>query len=153
MSLLTDLFDSNLAQHIQNIHLSHEVSSDRWSWATSSKRQFSVRSAHELASQDLASRSSPLSLEDWSCLWGLKMQHRLKHLLWKMAWNILLVRASLARFVNLMDLDPLCYPFCKGPQESISHIMLEYSFAKILWKSSHWPVITELFVSSLLHIG
>jgi hypothetical protein len=73
VSLLTDLFDSNSAQHIQNIHLSQEVSSDRWTWVGSLKGQFFVRSAHELASQDLASCSSPLSPEDWSCLWGLKL--------------------------------------------------------------------------------
>ena len=116
VSLLTDLFDSNSVQHIQNIHLSQEVSSDRWTWAAFSKGLFSVRSAHELASQDLASRSSPLSPEDWSCPWGLKLQHRLKHLLWKMVWNILHVRASLARFVNSIDPDPWCCPFCKSPQ-------------------------------------
>jgi hypothetical protein len=49
-SLLTDLLDSNSTQHIQNIHLSHEVSSDRWTWAASSNGQFSVRSTHKLAS-------------------------------------------------------------------------------------------------------
>jgi hypothetical protein len=68
VSLLTDLFDSNSAQHIQNIHLSQEVSNDRWTWVVSSNGLFSVQSAHELAYQDLASHSSPLSPEDWSCL-------------------------------------------------------------------------------------
>jgi hypothetical protein len=62
-----------------------------------------------------------------------------------MAWNILPVRASLARFVSSLDLDPWCCPFCKGPQESLSHIMLECSFAKILWRSSPWPLITDAF--------
>jgi hypothetical protein len=62
-----------------------------------------------------------------------------------MAWNILPVRASLAIFVSSIDLDPWCCPFYKGPQESLSHIMLECSFAKILWKSSPWPLITDAF--------
>jgi hypothetical protein len=62
-----------------------------------------------------------------------------------MAWNILPVHASLARFVNSIDLDPWCCPFCKGSQESLSHIMFECSFAKILWRSSPWPFITDAF--------
>jgi hypothetical protein len=62
-----------------------------------------------------------------------------------MAWNILPVRASLAKFVNSIDLDLWCCPFCKGFQESLSHIMLECSFAKILWRSSPWPLITDAF--------
>jgi hypothetical protein len=73
------------------------------------------------------------------------MQHRLKHLLWKMAWNILHVRASIAKFVNSIEQDPWLCPFCKGPQESISHIILECSFAKILWRNSHWPLLTDAF--------
>jgi hypothetical protein len=55
------------------------------------------------------------------------------------------VLASLARFVNSIDLDPWCCQFCKGHQESLSHIMLECSFAKILWRSSPWPLLIDAF--------
>jgi hypothetical protein len=55
------------------------------------------------------------------------------------------VRASIAKFVNFFEQDPWLCPLCKGPQKSLSHIMLECSFAKILWRSSPWPLLTDAF--------
>ncbi|GLT68112.1 hypothetical protein SLA2020_403710 [Shorea laevis] len=49
---------------------------------------FTVKSAYEFAFID-GGRVSPLSASSWQSLWGLKLQARLKHLLWKIAWNIL----------------------------------------------------------------
>jgi hypothetical protein len=143
--LLTDLFDSESVQQIQKIHVPQLVSSDRWNWVPASSGQFSVRSAHEVVSQITTSRLSPLSSKDWNCLWGLKIQHRLKHLLWKIAWNILPVRANIGRFIHSEDHSAWQCPFCKGPQETISHLFLECSFARILWRSSSWPINTDAF--------
>jgi hypothetical protein len=39
----------------------------------------------------------------WQALWSLKLQVRLKHLLWKIAWDILPSRANIGKFVFSKD--------------------------------------------------
>lgn len=57
------------------------------------------------------------SPEIWSCLWGFKLQHRLKHLLLKIAWDILHVRANTGRFITSEEQYDWMCPCCKGTQE------------------------------------
>ena len=66
-------------------------------------------------------RFPPLAIEAWISLWGLKIQARLKHLLWKVAWDILPSRAKIGRFVVSEDLAAWLCPFCKGPLETLTY--------------------------------
>jgi hypothetical protein len=143
--LLHDLFDSNTVLQIENLHLSQVPSQDRWTWVPSPNGVFSVSSAHEVVALDSSSRSSPFSPEDWISLWGLKLQHRLKHLLWKITWDMLPVRANVGRFIPSVDPDAWICPFCKGPEETVQHIFLGCSFARILWRNIQWPIDTSSF--------
>jgi hypothetical protein len=90
-----------------------------------------VKSTHELSISE-GGRSSPLSTDAWFFLLGFKLQARLKHLLWKVAWDILHSRAKIGRFVVSDDPEAWLCPFCKGPLETLSHIFLECHLAKIL---------------------
>jgi hypothetical protein len=83
----------------------------------------------------------------WLSLWGLKIQARLKHLLWKVAWDILPTRAKIGRFVVSDDPTAWLCPFCKGPLETLTHIFLECDLARILWRSSPWPISFLAFSS------
>lgn len=103
-----------------------------------------MKSMHEV-SLSLYGRASPLSSEAWHSLWGLKLQARLKHLLWKIAWDLLPSRAKIGRFVTSVEDDAWVCPFCKGPLETLGHIFLDYDLARILWRSSSWPIITYGF--------
>jgi hypothetical protein len=138
-SLLQDLFDPFTVQCILCIHLPVYGSFDKWVWAPSLTGLFSVKSAHDI-SLSLGGRASPLPIEVWISLWGLKIQARLKHLLWKVAWDILPTRAKIGRFVVSEDPDAWLCPFCKGPLETLTHIFLECDLARILWRSSPWPI-------------
>ncbi|XP_059440565.1 uncharacterized protein LOC132173020 [Corylus avellana] len=137
--LLQDLFDPITVQHILSIHLPLSPQFDKWCWVPSPSRMFSVKSAHEL-SISLGGRVSPLSTDAWTSLWGLKLQARLKHLLWKVAWDILPSRAKIGRFVASADPAAWLCPFCKGPPETLSHIFLECDLVRFLWRSSPWHI-------------
>jgi hypothetical protein len=143
VSLLHDLFDIDSVIQIQKIHIPQLVDNDRWIWTPAVSGQFSVKSAHEVVSLNSHNRTSPFSPEIWNCLWGLKLQHRLKHLLWKISWNLLPVRANIARFIHSEDPAAWVCPFCKDAQETISHVFLDCSFARSLWNSLSWPLISE----------
>jgi hypothetical protein len=147
-SLLEDLFDMNSVNKIKNIHIPLLPLSDRWTWIPAENGIFSVRSAHELTHNVPPHRSSPLTPEHWKVLWRLKMQHRLKHLLWKLAWNILPVRQCFGNFIDSNDQADWFCPICKTAPESSIHLFLECGFAKILWRNSPWP-----FNSEVLHFS
>jgi hypothetical protein len=144
--LLEDLFDPISVKCILSIHLPVCPSFDKWIWAPASSGLFSVKSAHELEIL-VGGRISPLSSDSWVSLWGLKLQARLKHLLWKVAWNILPSRDNIGRFVVSNDPNAWVCPFCKGPIETLSHIFLECELATSLWSLSPWPNVLGGFVS------
>jgi hypothetical protein len=82
-----------------------------------------MRSACDI-SLSSSSINSPLSPVDWQTLWGLKIQVRLKHLIWKITWNILPSRDNISIFVHYVDVNAWVCPFCKGPLETLNHIFL-----------------------------
>ena len=97
-----------------------------------------------------SSRPSPISKVDWQTIWGLTLQARLQHLLWKIAWDLLSFRANIERFVIAEDPLALVCPFCKGPLKTFCHIFLDCDLARILWRSSLWPISTSSFSSKPL---
>jgi hypothetical protein len=56
-------------------------------------------------------------------------------------------RANIGRFVITDEVNAWVCPFCKGPLETLCHIFLECSLARILWKNSSWPLDTVGFSS------
>jgi hypothetical protein len=138
-SLLQDLFDPTTVQHILSIHLPVSPTFDKWCWVPSPLGVFSVSSAHEL-SIPMGGRISPLSTDAWTSFWRLKIQARLKHLLWKVAWDILPSRAKINRSVDSLDPAAWLCPFCNGPLETLAHIFLECNLAVFLWRSSPWSI-------------
>jgi hypothetical protein len=138
LHLLHDLFDATTVQNILSIHLPYYPEFNKWCWVPSCLGIFFVKSAHKLSLSE-GGISSPLSTDAWFSLWGLKLQARLKHLLWKVAWDILPSRAKIGRFVVSDDPEAWSCPFCKGPLETLSHIFLECHLAKFLWRCSPCP--------------
>ncbi|GLT53776.1 hypothetical protein SLA2020_270260 [Shorea laevis] len=153
LSNLIQEFDSITVEHILKIHIPLASPSNEWFWAPNSSGLFSVTSAYDIAA-DLASLpSGPLSSIDWKCLWKLKLQHRLKHLLWKVAWNILPTRMNIFKFKSSASLEDKVCPICNGPSESTQHIFFECILAKAIWRSSNgqWTFLCLLLY--LLHLG
>jgi hypothetical protein len=45
----------------------------------------------------------------------------------------------------LVDANAWICPFCKGPLKILCHTFLDCDLARILWRSSSWPLITVGF--------
>lgn len=56
-------------------------------------------------------------------------------------------RANIGRFIISEDMDAWVCPFCKNSLETLSHIFLECDLARILWRSSSWPLFPSAFAS------
>jgi hypothetical protein len=143
--LILFLFDALTASKILDIHLLHNPSPDLWSWIPSPTGRFSVKSAYEMINPLSSSTISPLCPSDWKLLWSLKIQFRLKHFLWKLAWNILPIRPNIFRFLYQQDPDMLCCPLCQLSVESLQHIFLSCPLSRIMWQNSLWPLHTVSF--------
>ena len=100
---LQDLFELFTVQNILSIHLPTCGSFDKWVWAPSSSGNFSVKSVLDI-SLSLWGKLPPLATEAWSSLWGLKIQGRLRHLLSKVAWDILPLRAKIGMWLVKIQL-------------------------------------------------
>ncbi|GLT55503.1 hypothetical protein SLA2020_286180 [Shorea laevis] len=83
--LIFQAFDVLSAENIMKIHVPRSAPSSDWFWAPNSQGTFTVNSAHDIAACVSNYTNGPLSSADWNCLWSLKLQHRLKHLLWRIA--------------------------------------------------------------------
>lgn len=119
-------------------------STDKWIWVPSPSVKFTVKSAHDLANNFSHIHSGP-SPEDWKQLRNLKLQHRLKHLIWEIFWNILLVMSNIFKFSPAAVQNDACCPLCHDPQETIRHIHLSCCFARIKWRNIRWPYDTSVF--------
>jgi hypothetical protein len=151
IDLLSDLFTPLSVQAIKNIYLSPSPIPDRLVWTSSSSRLFSVKAAHESFSSLLAPSSTLLNPLDWTSLWSLKIQHRLKHFLWKVVWNILPTRSNIFKFSHTVTVDELSCPLCDGPIETLTHIFLDCPFARAVWRYCSWPINTATFANLPLH--
>ncbi|XP_035542827.1 uncharacterized protein LOC118345276 [Juglans regia] len=75
----------------------------------------------------------------WKMLWSLKVQDRLKLMVWKIFCNILPTRSLLKSCLSLSNDQALC-PICLSAEETTTHLFLECPFSRILWRKSPWPV-------------
>jgi hypothetical protein len=56
-------------------------------------------------------------------------------------------RANVGQFIIYEEMDAWVCTFCKNSLETLSHIFLECDLARILWRSSSWPLFPSAFAS------
>ena len=76
-----------------------------------------------------------LNSEDWKDIWKLKIHARHKHLLWKMAWDILPTFVTINNRFSIPSLDCI---LCKYAPKSLEHIFLKYDWVYQLWFLASW---------------
>ncbi|KAB1199595.1 hypothetical protein CJ030_MR0G020163 [Morella rubra] len=121
---------------------------DQWIWADDLKGMFSVAGAYRGIKQWPVNTQHPFRPKDWSRLWKLCIQDRLKLHLWKCAQNALPMRGVVAHIVN-SDSDQQCLcSLCGLEAESAEHLFLRCQVARVVWHGSFWPLLIERFVDS-----
>ena len=118
---LAYLFDHATMNNILNIHLSQQFQHDQVFWSLNANGEYSVKSAYVALRITNSANHPNLQNKDWKNLWKLKINVRLKNLLWKMVWNILptcsiLNNRFVLSFVN-------CF-LCNNVVKSIEHLFI-----------------------------
>lgn len=102
MKLLSETFLSS-AQAILSIHLPQLTLGDKRIWAPDQKGTFSTKSAYLVDQANRFQEQGPLSQKEWNPLLSSNIQERRKHLIWRVAWDALPVRAKIARMMHLIN--------------------------------------------------
>lgn len=84
-----------------------------------------MKSAYEFIVNSRGLSTSPLSAEEWRQIWKLKIQHRLKLLLWKEVAGALPVKGLLGRWNRNLQEDSWICRLCREHEESATHLFLE----------------------------
>ena len=127
INMVRQTFSSNDATSILGIPLSARLSADRLVWAYSTKENFTVRSAYNVAlSSTFGSVPGPFNGKNsgtfWKSLWGLNVPNNIKNFAWHASRNILPTKA------NLCHRKVLDNPTCKAygmEAKSNGHLFLE----------------------------
>ena len=110
---------------------------DRVFWCLTTSGEFSMKFSYN-AIRGLHSLSDPHMLsKDWKDLWKLKVNARLKNLLWKMCCNI---QPTCSALNNRFPISSLNCFLCNNALETIEHLFLQCDWAIQLWLLALWPL-------------
>lgn len=134
--LLESIFFQASVDLILRMPPPHPLQEDSIIWTPDPHGSFSVKGA-VLSAQSMR-RSSQFFLEerDWSKLWKLQLQDRLKLLLWKVAAEAMPVRVPEFRRHEDNDAPHLQCPCCGQYPETTVHLFHDCTMARLLWNTS-----------------
>jgi hypothetical protein len=137
--LLEHLFDTNTVREIQKISISSTIT-DPYLWTLSTNGLFSTKTAYKTISNPRSSSAFTLFPPYiWKSLWKLNLMDRLKLFLWKIAWDIIPSKIRINAVFPTPLADLVC-PLCNVEEDSLNHLFFRCVFARIAWRSSHWPL-------------
>lgn len=102
VQLIRNIFNTPSADAILQIKLPAHPGVDSPIWMKDPKGRLTLKAAYNFILQDRVTSTGGLAKEDWQILWQLKIQHRLKLVLWKVIVKALPIRGKL-RFGQVGD--------------------------------------------------
>ncbi|XP_041011347.1 uncharacterized protein LOC121255133 [Juglans microcarpa x Juglans regia] len=112
---------------------------------------FSVKSAYAALANENDHAVNINHAINWKNLWKLKVQDRLKMLLWKISPNLLPTKALISTVLNL-EPDLIKCPLCNTEQESLHHLFFNCIFSKVVWRQSKWPIDISSFATQPMDV-
>lgn len=127
--LVRDMFNNRDAELILSIPLNASRQQDVWFWSFEKTGQFTVKSTYRHM-QEIKEDGHTNGSGFWKKIWKLRIPPKVKDLLWRATTNCLPTKVQLrTKHVNI---DARC-PSCQIERETISHCLVECSFAKACW--------------------
>jgi hypothetical protein len=134
---ISTLFNPLTAFKILNIHLSLTSQLDKLCWVPNSNGIHSVKSAYLTDQNERFTTTGPLAKSNWNSLWKAKISLCHKNLFWKLAWDILPTKATLA--ARIPSIDITCH-LCNAQVETAFHIFTQCPITQSIWLTSPWPI-------------
>lgn len=133
-----ELFNK-LMEDLQQVHISHG-NKDRWAWKHTTNGEYSVSSAYNALTSDLATTN----IISFKTLWKANVPLKVAGFAWKLMQQRLPTRYNLgSKNFHLNGSETLC-PFCQTEEETEQHVFFKCEFATNVWSSCSrwWGVFT-----------
>lgn len=117
-ALIWNLFETQSAAAILDIRLLATPGIDVPLWILDPKGTLTVKTAYSYIVQSRGAPIGWLSPAEWKILWKLKIQHRLKLMLWKVLAHALPLRGKIGRWVDDGRETRWLCPMCGNAEES-----------------------------------
>ena len=134
---LTLFVNPESMEAIQRIGIPSIPRKDRIIWIKDAKGNFTVKSSFQ-TNQNLG---MPITSSlNWKTLWKLKLQERVKMLIWRIGSNVLPTKLNLAQRIEGIDLK--C-PLCNEEEESITHLFCSCPVSRAIWFGVCWSIHSD----------
>lgn len=133
MELLRYFFENVSVEEILRMQVPNPTLEDTWIWTKEKSRLYSVKPMVLVEQSRTASERTILYGATWGRLWKLKLQDRLKLLLWKVAAGALKTKGALARIIHCEEEEGFLCPFCHLVLEDTLHLLVGCSIACIFF--------------------
>lgn len=159
VELLWSLFAESTVEIILRMPIPNPLMADKWIWTLEKNGEFSVKSL-VLSQQRLrAPDHAVLDSGTWMRLWKLKLQDKLKLLLWKVATGAMRTMGALGRILHTEFEEGFLCLLCGQMPEDAIHLFVHCSVANIAWRESPGAVqidmlsldSTATLISTVLH--
>ncbi|GLT27463.1 hypothetical protein SLA2020_024590 [Shorea laevis] len=128
-------FRAKDAEVILHIPLSRSCTIDRLIWPSTNTGKFSVKLAYRYAWQLIFGSEhhdhDQVLLPVWNAIWFLNVPPKIKHVLWRLIWEILPSRDILLS--RGIDVELGCGA-CSTAEESYFHLFFDCEWSKRVWK-------------------
>lgn len=140
VSLLHRFFELPSVASILRLPILNLDLEDKWIWTFEKSGYFSIKSVVLEHQRNRVPLVSLLNLGSWSRLWKLKVQEKLKVMLWKVAAGVLRTKGALGRLLHYKFEEGFLCPLCRQASEDTIHLMVHCSVATTTWRESPWFV-------------
>lgn len=117
-----------------------EVQGDIMGWLKAGRRDFSVKSAYEIASGN----EEEENWSGWKMLWKMRASQRVKVFSWLMAHGKLLTNVE--RWRRRLASDPICVRCHQGEEDTL-HAVRDCPWAREVWEVLIHPASHQVFFS------
>lgn len=81
-------------------------------------------------------------------MWRLKVHERLKTALWKLLWDVIPTKCSVAAGIGVRAEDRGGCVICGVAEESTKHLLFECLVSRIVWSTSPWSLDIRQFAGN-----
>lgn len=145
VALIRDLFEPQSTAAILAIPLPPSPQPDVLKWVLDPKGLFSVKAAYSFDNRERFSVNGSTPPFVWQRSWKLKVQHRLRLLLWKVATHALPLHGSVGHSGTQSDAEWMLCPVCKSHIETAEYLFLNCDLSSILWQHGPWPFLSDFY--------
>lgn len=143
--LIWATFSHQHADAILKIHLSPNPRSDELVWVPDKAGVFTIKSMYRELVHLKVVPTSPVDSSWWKKLWRLKVHERLKTALWKLLWDVIPTKCSVAAGIGVRAEDRGGCVLCGVAEESTKHLLFECLVSRIVWSPSPWSLDIRQF--------